>query len=92
VVSDSAASRKAVVGIALSLLASTGTSTKDRRRVSNQVPPAGKEELDGRAMSGVSVSEGVWCQWVKGEEGLGRGTSNGGSGGERWGCLSILAA
>lgn len=47
VVSDSAASRNTVVGIALSLLASTGTSTKDFRRVSNHVPPVGNEELEG---------------------------------------------
>ena len=49
-VSDSAASRKSLVGMALSLLASTGTSTKDLCRVSNQVPPAGKVEFDGTAM------------------------------------------
>lgn len=36
-----AASRKAVVSMALSWLASTGTSTKDFLRVSNQVPPGG---------------------------------------------------
>ena len=41
VVSDSAASRKALVGMALSLLLSTGTSTNDLWRVSNQVPLAG---------------------------------------------------
>lgn len=47
VVSDSAASRNSVVGTALSLAASTGTSTKDLRRVSNQVPPAGCVSLAG---------------------------------------------
>lgn len=41
VVRLSAASRKAVVSMALSLLAFTGTSTKDFLRVSNQVPPTG---------------------------------------------------
>ena len=41
VVRLSAASRKAVVSMALSLLAFTGTSTKDFLRVSNQVPPGG---------------------------------------------------
>lgn len=41
VVRLSAASRKAVVSMALSLLAFTGTSTKDFLRVSNQVPPRG---------------------------------------------------
>ena len=50
VVSDSAASRKALVGMALSLVDSTGTSTKDLWRVSNQVPPAGKELFEGTAM------------------------------------------
>lgn len=41
VVRLSAASRKAVVSMALSLLAFTGTSTKDFLIVSNQVPPSG---------------------------------------------------
>ena len=41
VVKLSAASRNSVVDIALSLLLSMGTSTKDFLRVSNQVPPAG---------------------------------------------------
>ncbi len=41
-VSDSAASRKSDVGIALSLALSMGTSTKDFLSVSNQVPPGGK--------------------------------------------------
>ena len=41
VVSDSAASRNSLVGMALSLLLSTGTSTKDLWMVSNQVPPVG---------------------------------------------------
>lgn len=41
VVKLSAASRKAVVSMALSWLAFTGTSTKDFLRVSNQVPPGG---------------------------------------------------
>ena len=50
VVSDSEASRKSVVGMALSLLASTGTPTKDFLRVSNHVPPAGKETFEGTAM------------------------------------------
>lgn len=43
VVSDSAASRKSDVGIALLLEASMGTSTKDFLCVSNQVPPGGKD-------------------------------------------------
>ena len=38
------------MGIALSLLVSTGTSTKDLCKVSNQVPPAGKDALDGTAI------------------------------------------
>lgn len=41
VVNDSAASRKSEVGMALPLEESTGTSTKDFLRVSNQVPPGG---------------------------------------------------
>ena len=41
VVRDSAASRKSLVGMALSFWASTATSTKDLWSVSNQVPPAG---------------------------------------------------
>lgn len=41
VVKDSAASRKAVVSIALSFSALTGTSTKDFLRVSRKVPPGG---------------------------------------------------
>lgn len=41
VVRLSAASRKAAVSMALSLLAFTGTSTKDFLSVSNQVPPKG---------------------------------------------------
>lgn len=40
-VSDSAASRKSEVGIALPLAVSTGTSMNDFLRVSNQVPPGG---------------------------------------------------
>ena len=47
VVNDSAASRNSVVGTALSFAASIGTSTKDLRRVSNQVPPAGWVSLAG---------------------------------------------
>ena len=50
VVSDSAASRNADVGMALSLLASIGTSTNDLCRVSNQVPPVGKEAFAGTAI------------------------------------------
>lgn len=50
VVSDSAASRKALVGMALSLLASTGTSTKDLCNVSNHVPPAREDEFAGTAI------------------------------------------
>ncbi len=44
-VSESAASRKSVVGIALSWAASMGTSTKDFFSVSNQVPPGGKDAV-----------------------------------------------
>ena len=57
VVSDSAASRKSLVGMALSLLASTGTSAKDLCKVSNQVPPDGKVLLDGTAMIGVGSEQ-----------------------------------
>ena len=46
VVSDSAASRKAVVSMALPLLASMGTWTNDLWRVSNHVPPAGYVDVD----------------------------------------------
>ncbi len=42
-VSESAESRKSVVGIALSWAASIGTSAKDFFRVSNQVPRDGKD-------------------------------------------------
>lgn len=42
-VSESAASRKSVVGIELSWAASIGASAKDFFRVSNQVPPGGKD-------------------------------------------------
>lgn len=56
VVSDSEASKKSVVGIALSLLASMGTSTKDFFSVSNQVPPAGYEKFDGTAIMPGEVS------------------------------------
>ena len=52
VVSDSAASKKSVVEIALSLLESIGTSTKDLWRVSNHVPPAGNVEFDGMDITG----------------------------------------
>ena len=38
----SAASRKSLVGIAVSVVESTGTLAKDLRSVSNHVPPAGK--------------------------------------------------
>lgn len=41
VVKDSAASRNSVVEMALSLLASMGTSTKDFLKVSSKVPPGG---------------------------------------------------
>ena len=47
---DSDASKNSVVEMALSLLSSTGTSTKDLFSVSNQVPPAGYEKFDGTAM------------------------------------------
>ena len=50
VVRDSAASRKSLVGMALSLLAWTGTSSKVLWSVSNQVPPEGKGTLCGTAM------------------------------------------
>ena len=40
-VSDSAASRKSEVGMALSFVASSVTPVKDFFRVSNQVPPGG---------------------------------------------------
>lgn len=50
VVRDSAASRKSLVGIALSLLAWTDTSSKVLWSVSNQVPPDGKGTLCGTAM------------------------------------------
>ena len=50
VVRDSAASRKSLVGMALSLLAWTGTSSKVLWSVSNHVPPDGKGTLCGTAM------------------------------------------
>ncbi len=62
VVVDSAASRNSDVGMALSLLASTGTSTKDFFRVSNHVPPAGKETFDGTAMIGKWKRANGWYE------------------------------
>lgn len=50
VVRDSAASRKSLVGMALSLFVCTGTSLKVLCSVSNQVPPDGKGTLCGTAM------------------------------------------
>ena len=50
VVRDSVASRKSLVGMALSLLAWTGTSSKVLWSLSNQVPPDGKGTLCGTAM------------------------------------------
>ena len=44
-----------MVGTALSFAASIGTSTKDLRRVSNQVPPAGWVSLAGIDMMRRSV-------------------------------------
>lgn len=58
VVSDSAASRKSEVGIALLLEASMGTLTKDFLRVSNQVPPGGKEA------GVVAMAGGERGQWI----------------------------
>lgn len=55
VVNDSAASRKSEVGMALPLEESTGTSTKDFLRVSNQVPPG------GIAAWNAIVSSNGWC-------------------------------
>lgn len=52
--SESAASRKALVSMALPLLASMGTWTNDFWRVSNQVPPAGHVAFD--AMNGIFAS------------------------------------
>ena len=46
VVKDSAASRKAVVSMALSLFWSMGTSTKDFLKVWRKVPPAGMTGAD----------------------------------------------
>lgn len=55
VVKDSAASRKADVSIALPLLGSGWTSTKDFLRVSNQVPPAGYVEVEVEVEAIISV-------------------------------------
>ena len=52
VVNDSAASRKSEVGMALPLAVSTGTSTNDFLRVSNQVPPGGNEAWLAMSTSG----------------------------------------
>ena len=50
VVRDSAASRNSLVGIALSLLSWTWTSSNVLWSVSNQVPPDGKGTLCGTAI------------------------------------------
>ena len=49
--SESAASRKSAVGMALSWAASVWTSANDFFRVSNQVPPAGNVVVAGNAIS-----------------------------------------
>lgn len=46
VVKDSAASRNSVVEMALSLSASTGTSTKERLKVESRVAPSGTAGAD----------------------------------------------
>lgn len=57
VIRDSAASRKSVVAMALSLSASMGTSAKDFLKVSTMVPPGGMTGADMLGDAVLSVED-----------------------------------